>query len=55
VCQLQVPYNKLACPRHWAMLPPKLQSRIYRAWRAHDRTAHRAAVKEALDLYESAS
>lgn len=39
-CTVQVPYELLACPRHWYQVPQKLRHEVWRAYRrlqgAHD-------------------
>lgn len=31
-CPRRVPDHQLMCARHWRLVPPDLQRRLYRAW-----------------------
>ena len=47
-CAAQVPCERLMCPQHWLLVPPKLQDALRRAWRDGEGAgtrAHRAAVR----------
>lgn len=32
-CGAKVPFERLACPKHWNMVSSVTQGRLYRAWR----------------------
>lgn len=33
-CLVKVPFEQLACPKHWNMVSSVTQGRLYRAWRS---------------------
>lgn len=38
-CTMKIPRDLLMCPRHWAVVPNRLQMAVYRTYRAgHART-----------------
>jgi len=50
-CRQRIPFDQMACRRHWAILPPELRRRVSRAWRSgviRDVLAVRAEVERAL-------
>lgn len=48
-CGEQIPQSRLSCRASWFSLPKPLRDRINRNWR-RDRTEHRAAIREAIQL-----
>lgn len=64
-CDLPVPDDKLMCRGHWYMVPPALQTEVWRAFHAHQahkedrhrleqlRTAQAAAVRAVEEKLEA--
>lgn len=48
LCDVEVPFERLACREHWFDLPRAIRIRVTSTWRRQDMIAHRAAVSEAL-------
>jgi hypothetical protein len=50
-CDAQVPYEMLACRRHWYQVPRALRNAVYTAWRngaGAATSAHTAALDAAI-------
>ena len=43
-----VPYEQLACPRHWYQVSKATRKAVWRAWEAGDFTAHTRAIHLAI-------
>ncbi len=59
-CDERIAIDKIACRRHWELVPEPLKQAVYAAWRARRATrcretidAHRAVVDEALAAVEA--
>ena len=48
-CTASVPFERLACVRHWRMVPAPVQRAVYAAWRSQDMVAHVAAMQAAIE------
>ena len=51
-CEAQIPYEMLACSRHWYQVPKALRTAVYRAWDhglGAGTQAHSVAIKAAID------
>jgi hypothetical protein len=50
-CEAQVPYEVLACSRHWYQVPKALRTAVYRAWAngaGAGTVAHTRAIEAAI-------
>ena len=50
-CEAQVPYEMLACSRHWYQVPRALRNAVYVTWRrgaGAGSAAHLAAIEAAV-------
>lgn len=54
-CDTEIGLELLACRRHWYELPIKLRNDIWRHYRSGNTTAHRAAVVEAVRVWDPRS
>jgi hypothetical protein len=53
-CHVEVDAAKGVCPRHWAMLPPQMQARIYAVARQFKTRAQRLSSVEFLEAWADA-
>jgi hypothetical protein len=50
-CTKQIPYDQLACSRHWYQVPRPIRNAVYRAWANGDGVgtqAHLSAMQAAI-------
>jgi hypothetical protein len=50
-CEAQIPYDMLACSRHWYQVPAPVRSAVWRAWANGEGAgskAHTAAILSAI-------
>jgi len=50
-CKAKVPYEMLACRRHWRQVPQRLQNRVYATWKDGDGAGsgeHTEAIEAAI-------
>ncbi len=51
-CGKEIPYDMLACSRHWYQVPKAIRAAVYRAWnngQGAGSPAHTAAIAAAID------
>lgn len=47
VCEAQVPRSRLMCHRHWRLVPPEMQTQVWRTW---SRFCNRKEPRHAMQL-----
>ena len=56
-CPAQVPRERLLCPMHWRLVPPRLKRELRATWRSGQGAgsrAHRTAVRGCIDAVRAA-
>lgn len=51
-CHQEIPYEMLACPRHWYQVPKPLRTAVWRTWdngAGAGTDAHTAAITAAIE------
>lgn len=54
-CQQRVPFEQLACRRHWYMVPKPLRDALWRAWRSDDMAEHSRVREEIVQFWTTAA
>ena len=51
-CTVRVPQERLACARHWYMLPAELRQQLWRAYRRGTIVEHAAVLSRCVAWFE---